>query len=190
MLRIVNLEEFHRLLLRVPSLVDVLDERRSDAPGAVRAWLLEVEGVLENNRMPLVGSIAGLRARLDSASRGAVPKGVVVTGSVTTRKVRNAVAAEVLQEAADTLAAEIAADDARIDEANRIARQLAIAAQLKGMVNGPPPAADHADALQAIWRSLLSEPEIGAGAVHLLSLVGPNDAVIVLDRAITQDVWA
>lgn len=190
MLRIVNLEEFHRLLLRVPGLVDELESRTADAPGGVRAWLVEVEGTLENNRMPLAGSIAGLRARLDSASRGAVPQGVVVIGSVSRRKVRYAVAAEVLQEGADSLAAEIEAEDARIDEAERLARQLVVAAQLKSMINGPPPAAEHSDTIQALWASMLSEPEIGAGAVHLLSLVGPHDATIVLDRALTRDVWS
>jgi len=190
MLRIVNLEEFHRLLLRVPALVDDLESRTADAPGAVRDWLVEVEGALENNRMPLAGNIAGLRARLDSASRGAVPSGVVITGSVTKRKVRYAVAAEVLKDAADTIAAELEADGARIDEADLLARQLVVAAQVKGLVNGPPARADHADTIQALWTAVLSEPEIGPGAVHLLSLVGPNDAVIVLDRAITRDIWA
>lgn len=189
MLRIVNLEEFHRLLLRVPALVDGLESRTADAPRAVRDWLVEVEGALENNRMPLAGSIAGLRARLDCASRGAVPRGVVITGSVTKRKVRYAVAAEVLKDAADTIAAELEADGARIDEADLLARQLVVAAQVKGLVNGPPASADHADAIQALWAAVLSEPEIGPGAVHLLSLVGPNDAVIVLDRAITRDIW-
>ncbi len=189
MLRIVNLEEFHRLLLRVPALVDDLGSRTANAPDAVRTWLIDVEVALENNRMPLAGNIAGQRARLDSASRGAVPRGVVVTGSLTTRKVRYAVAAEVLQEAADTVASEIAADDARIDEADQLARQLAVAAQMKGMLNGPPPPTDHADAIQAIWKTILSEPEIGAGAVHLQSLVGPHDAVVVIDRAITRDIW-
>ena len=190
MLRIVNLEEFHRFLLRVPALVDELDNRTADAPGAVRSWLIEVEGALETNRMPLAGNIAGLRARLDSASRGAVPDGVVLTGSVTKRKVRYAVAAEVLKEAADTIAAQLEADGARIDEADLLARQLVVAAQVKGLVNGPPSPAEHADTIQALWTAVLSEPEIGPGAVHLLSLVGPNDAVIVLDRAITRDIWS
>lgn len=190
MLRIVNLEEFHRLLLRVPALVDKLESRAADAPGAVRDWLIDVEGALENNRMPLAGNIAGLRARLDSAAKGAVPGGVVLTGSVTKRKVHYAVAAEVVKDAADTVAAELEADGARIDEADHLARQLVVAAQVKGMVNGPPSSADHADTIQALWTAVLSEPEIGPGAVHLLSLVGPNDAVIVLDRAITRDIWS
>ena len=94
-----------------------------------------------------------------------------------------------LKDAADTIAAELEADGARIDEADLLARQLVVAAQVKGLVNGPPASADHADAIQALWAAVLSEPEIGPGAVHLLSLVGPNDAVIVLDRAITRDIW-
>ena len=190
MLRIVNLEEFDHLLFRVPAIVNDLESRTADAPGAVRAWLVAVESALGNNRMPLAGNIAGLRARLDSASKGAVPDGVVIIGSASRRKVRYAVAAGVLQNAADTLAAELEADRSRIDEADRLARQLAVAAQVKGLVNGPPSRAEHADAIQALWAAVLSEPEIGPGAVHLLSLVGPNDAVIVLDRAITRDVWS
>lgn len=94
-----------------------------------------------------------------------------------------------LQEAADSLAAEIDSDSARIDEAERLARQLVVAAQLKGMINGPPPAAEHADTIQALWAAILSEPKIGGGAVHLLSLVGPSDSTIVLDRAMARDVW-
>jgi len=42
MLRIVNLDEFQRLLLRVPALVDDLERRTADAPGGVRNWLVEV----------------------------------------------------------------------------------------------------------------------------------------------------
>jgi hypothetical protein len=188
-LRIVNLEEFHRLLLRVPRIVDGLERRTADAPDAVRDWLVDVEGALEGNRMPLAGVIAGLRARLDSATKGAVPDGIVVQGSVSRRKVRYATAADVLQRAADILFAEIAHDDARVEEASRLARQLAVAAQTKGIVGRPPEPSAHAEELGVIWGRVLAEPDIGGGAVHLLSLVGPNDAVVVLDRALTTDVW-
>ena len=190
MLRIVNLEEFHRLMLRIPRIVDALERHTAEAPDSVRMWLIEVEGALEHNRMPLAGAIAGMRARLDSARRGAVPEGIVVTGSVTRRKLVDATAAEVLQRATDALSAELAPDGARVEEAARLARQLAVAAQAKGLVGPVPTAAEHVDTVGAIWERLVTEPDIAGGAVHLLSLVGPNDAVIVLDRALTRDVWA
>ncbi len=189
MLPVVNLEEFHRLLLELPGIVDALDARSSDGPIAVRAWLVEAEGVLERNRMPAAGSIAALRARLDSASRGVVPDGVVVTGNLARRKVVRAVAAEVLAEAADLLASRIASDEARLDEADRLARQLTIAARVKGMVNGHPSPGDHAAAVSSIWSAVVADPELSGGAVHLLSLVGPSDALIVMDRALTRDAW-
>ncbi|MFO7700477.1 MAG: hypothetical protein R6W79_07735, partial [Acidimicrobiia bacterium] len=182
MLPVVNLEEFHRLLLALPGIVDALDRRASDGPVAVRAWLVEAEGVLERNRMPAAGNIAALRARLDSASRGAVPDGLVMSGTVARRKVVQAVAAQVIGEAADLLASRIEADEARLDEADRLARQLTVAAQVKGMVNGHPSAGDHAAAVSSIWNAVVADPELGGGAVHLLSLVGPSDALIVMDR--------
>lgn len=189
MLRVVNLEEFHRLLLELPAIVDALDARRSDGPATVRTWLVEAEGALERNRLPTAGNVAALRARLDSAGRGAVPVGVVVSGNVTRRKVVHAVAAGVIGEAADLLASVIGADEERLDEADRLARQLTVAAQVKGMVNGRPSQADHAAAVSSIWSAVVADPELGGGAVHLLSLVGPSDALIVMDRALTRDAW-
>ncbi len=189
MLRVVNLEEFHRLMMELPDIVDALDARRSDGPVAVRAWLVEAEGVLERNRMPAAGNVAALRARLDSAGRGAVPEGVVMSGNVTRRKVVQAVAADVIGGAAGLLATQIGADEQRFDEADRLARQLTVAAQVKGMVNGHPTTGDHAGAVSSIWSAIVADPELGGGAVHLLSLVGPSDALIVMDRALTRDAW-
>jgi hypothetical protein len=188
-LPVVNLEEFHRLLLALPGIVDALETRASDGPVAVRAWLVEAEGVLERNRMPAAGNVAALRARLDSARRGVVPDGVVMSGTVARRKVVQAVAAEVIGEAADLLASRIVADEERLDEADRLARQLTVAAHVKGMVNGHPSAGDHAGVVSAIWGAVVADPELGGGAVHLLSLVGPSDALIVMDRALTRDAW-
>lgn len=189
MLPVVNLEEFHRLLLELPAIADALDARTSDGPDAARVWLVEAEGVLERNRMPTAGNIAALRARLDSASRGAVPDGVTIQGTVSRRKVVRAVAAEVIGKAADLLAARIGADEERLAEADRLARQLTVAAQVKGLVNSHPAVGDHAAAVSSIWSAVVADPELSGGAVHLLSLVGPSDALIVMDRALTRDAW-
>ena len=189
MLPVVNLEEFHRLLLALPGIVDALDRRASDGPVAVRAWLVEAEGVLERNRMAAAGNIAVLRARLDSAHRGAVPEGLVMSGTIARRRVVHAVAAQVIGEAADLLASRIEADEQRLDEAERLGRQLTVAAQVKGMVNGHPAAGDHAAAVASIWGAVVADPELAGGAVHLLSLVGPSDVLIVMDRALTRDAW-
>lgn len=189
MLPVVNLEELHRLLLALPAIADALDTRTSHGPESVRAWLVEAEGVLERNRMPAAGNIAALRARLDSARRGAVPDGVQVSGAISKRKVVNAVAADVVGRAAELLAGQIGADEERIGEADRLARQLTVAAQVKGMVNGHPAASDHAAAVASIWGAVVADPELSGGAVHLLSLVGPSDALIVMDRALTRDAW-
>jgi hypothetical protein len=190
MLRLMNLEEFHRLLLRVPSIVDDLERGGADGPRLVRVWLDGVEAALESNRMPLAASIAALRSRLDAASGGAVPSGIELMGRPTKRKVTAATAAAVLEEATVTVSEQLRADEDRFEEADRIARQLTVAAQMKGIVGGRPKPPEWEPAVRAVWSAIAADPDLSAGAAHLLSLVGTHDAVVVMDRAITRDVWA
>lgn len=189
MLRIVNLEEIHNLLLRIPRLVDGLNRKDPGAIDDVRRWLVDLEQVLENNRLPLAGGIAGLRGELDAAFRGVIPAGIVFHGRVTGRKVREAAAAEMLRRAGDRVASVIQADESRIADAERVARQLIAVARFKGLIPGRPADRDPLEDVKSVWKAMQSDPEIGQGAVHLLGLLGPHDALIVLDRGITRDVW-
>ena len=189
MLRIVNLEEFHRLLLRVPALVDDLESRTADAPGAVRDWLVEVEGALENNRMPLAGNIAGLRARLDSASRGRrtqrrcyhrlcyQTKGPIRSRCRSTEGRRRHHRCG-------------ARSGRRPDRRSRPPRS-PVGSRCTGEGPGEWTASQRRSCRHnpgALGGGSLRTGD-RAGSCPLLSLVGPNDAVIVLDRAITRDIW-
>jgi hypothetical protein len=189
MLRIVNLEEIHGLLLRIPSIVDELERKVPHAIGNVREWLMTLEQVLENNRLPLAGNIAALRGGLDSAFNGVIPAGIEFHGRVSSRKIREAAATEMLKRASDLVTSAVQADGARIDEAQRVARQLIALARFKGLIPANRPAGDPIENIKSVWNSMQSDTEIGQGAAHLIGLVGPHDALIVLDRGITRDVW-
>lgn len=189
MLRIPNLEELQALLLRLPRLVDGIEERNPAAVDHIREWLRSLETALGNNRMPLAAEIAGLRVQLAMGTRGVLVEGLTVSGRLTLRKVREVTASEVLRHAGTLLSGAIAGDVARVDEADRVARQLTTVAQIKGLIPAAPPRADHLGAVRAIWGKVESDVDIGQGAVHILSLLGPEDAVIALDRAISRDIW-
>jgi len=189
MLRIVNLEEIHGLLLRIPSLVDELERKESHAIGNVREWLVSLERILESNRLPLAGNIAVLRGGLDSALMGVIPAGIEFHGRASSRKIREAAAAEMLKRATDLVTSALQGDGSRIDEAQRVARQLIALARFKGLIPTSRPDGDSIENVKAVWNAMQSDTEIGQGAAHLIGLVGPYDALIVLDRGIASDVW-
>lgn len=189
MLRIVNLEEIQGQLLRVPKLVDALERKDAEAIDGVRGWLVALERILESNRLALAGSIAGLRGVLDSASAGVLPAGIVIHGQITARKIREATAREILKRAGEVVTAGIQDDGSRVAEAERVARQLIAVARFKGLIPEKPKPADYAEVLKSVWGAMQADAQIEQGAVHLIGLVGPHDALIVLDRGLTRDVW-
>ncbi len=187
MLRIVNLEEIENLLLRVSALADLQEQRDPDFVREAREWFARIEEALANNRMAVAGNVAALRGLLVSAERGAVPAGVELHGRATGRRIREAAAAHLLREAADLVSRTIAKDRERIAEAERLALQLVAIAKAKGLVRERPAGENLTDMLRALWRVISGDPELSAGAVTLEGLVGKNDALVILDRAITCD---
>jgi Arc/MetJ-type ribon-helix-helix transcriptional regulator len=184
MLRIINLEEIQGLLLRVPQLVDLLERRTPSAVSEVKSWLTTVEQTLVNNRMPLAGNIATLRGILISAERGVIPTGVVFHGRPTVRKIREATTADVLRQSSDLVADAVREDTARIAEAERLGHQIVVIAKSQGLVPQEFSGGDRNEMLENLWSSFSTDANIKAGAVRLLSLVGQNDVLIILDRAI------
>ena len=189
MLRIVNVEEIQELLRLMPGLIDDLKKRESRSIENVGSWLEAMEQTLANNHLSLAGNVAGLRGVLDGALNGVIPVGIEFHGHATMRKIREAAAVEVLRRARDLVTIAIQDDTARIAEAERLGRQLIAVAKFKGLIPESPDSSRHTESLKAIWSSMQANSEIVQGAVHLLGLVGPQDALIVLDRGITRDVW-
>lgn len=187
MLRIVNLEEIQGMLLRIRGLVDLHDKRDPDFVENVKEWLSKLEKVLENNRLPAVGNVAALRALLISAEQGVIPTGVEFHGRATGRKIREAAAAYVLRQTGDIVSSIIQKDRDRVAEAERMTRQLVALAKAKGLIQELPTGENFTDMLKAIWRTLFADPDISPGTINVEGLIGPHDALIILDRILTSD---
>lgn len=188
MLRIVNLEEMQCMLLRIPGLVDLQERRDTDFVQDVKQWLLKLEKVLENNRLPTAGNVAALRAMLISAERGVIPAGVEFHGRATGRKIRDAAAAHVLRHAGDIVSSIIQKDRDRVADAERMTRQLVSLAKAKGLIHELPSGENFTDILKSIWRTLSADPDIAPGTINIEGLVGPQDALVILDRILTSDM--
>ena len=185
MLHIVNLEEIQNLLLRVPALIDRLEQRDPNFVQEVRRWLTILEEALVNNRMALAGNVAALRGTLDATERGIIPLGIVFHGRTTARKIKEATAADAIRRAGELVSNAIQEDVSRISEAERLGHQLVAVAKSIGLIKAGINVNDSAQKLKEIWKAISADPNINQGAVRLESLVGQNDALVVLDRAIS-----
>jgi hypothetical protein len=187
MLRIVNLEEINSMLLRVPRLVNLQKSRDPEFAGEVKAWLESLEDVLNNNRMPIVSNVAAFRGMVVSGERGVMPEGVRFYGTVTLRKIKDAAASAALRAAIELIFNTVQPDISKVTEAEGRGRQIIALAKAKGfsllLPNGP----ERVDALKKLWRTLATDPDIGPGTINVEGLVGPNDSLIILDRAIATD---
>lgn len=189
MIHIVALEEIQGMLLRIPALVHQQEQRDSQYVADVKRWLVELERLFDHNRMPEGGDVAALRGLLISAERGVIPPGVEFQGRSTLRKIREASAAQVLRQAAELASTAIRGDRERVIEAERICRQLVAVARAKGLMTESAGAGqDHAETLRARWRTLSVDPDLAAGTVNVEGLVGPADALIILDRTMVADL--
>lgn len=182
MLGVVNLEEIQGALLRVPALVRILDERGPGFAAAAKEWMIQVERILQDNRLAVAAEIAALRGTLISAERGAMPAGLVFNGRPSARKVREAAAADVVRKAESAISNAIRDDAARCAEGERLAQQIVAVALRKRIAPMAGQFSLHGDMLRALWRTLVADAELSQAATHLAGLVGPQDALILLDR--------
>lgn len=187
MLRIVNLEEIDSTLLQISRLIDQQERGETYFAEHVKAWLSTLETILESNRMPVAGSVASLRGILISAERGILPPDVACYGRPTRRKIREATAAHVLRQTGSLVSNVIQRDRERIAEAEGITRQLVALATAKGIKTELLGGKDHTDLLKALWRTLSTDPELASGTAKVEGLIGPYDALIMLDRTIDTD---
>lgn len=187
MLSILNLGEIREMLLRIPALVDGLERHHTNAVEQVRSWLTKLEDILTNNRMSDAGNVAALRGVLASAERGVIPPELHFGQRTTARKIAEATAVDILRRVSDFVSNAVREDVSRISEAERIARKLVAVARFKGLIPDKPFEGDVTEHLKATWRRMSTDPDIGPGSVGMLGLIGPNDALEILDRTIRAD---
>lgn len=190
MLRVVNLEEIEQRLSGVPALVDLHQRRSAHLEGEVKEWLEKMEKTLENNRLSVVGQVSALRGELISSERSSHVNGNGNgNGKRITRKDRQATAIHLLRGAVDIVSSAIAKDQDRIEDARRLCRQLVAVAAAKGVIqpylNGQ---ADRTEVLRACWKALGDDNDLKPGVVNVEGVVGPHDALVLLDRIMTSDL--
>lgn len=184
MLRIVNLEEIQDMLLHIPTLVDLQEQRDPNFVIDTKKWLAELEKVLTNNRLTSAGIVAALRGELISAERGVIPAGIELKGRVTRRKIREATAAHLIRQTSELVTNIIQRDQERFAEGERLIRQLVSIAKAKGLIQELLTNDSSTEALRSIWKALLTDPDLSAGVVNVEGLVGPYDSLIILKRIV------
>lgn len=188
MMHIVSLEEIQNQLLQVSELVNRLDKRDSSFAEMVKEWLTQTEQILVSNRLSIAADVAVLRGVLISAERGVLPMGMEISGHKTRRKVKDGAAVEMLRKADEIVSNTISGYAAQVQEGEHLARQLMAVARQKGMVPEVSGAYDHTTMINSIWNVMSNDPELGAGTTHLAGLVGPHDALILIDRMLYSNI--
>jgi len=185
-LHIVNLEEIQGTQLRIPALIRALEARDPDFIDRTKTWLTQSEQILANNRLAVAGGVAALRGILIAAERGAVPTDLALSGRLTPRKIKIAAAADAIRKAEVLISGAVKADAIRIAEAERLVGQIVGVARQKQLIPAASGGTEHGAMLRALWQALSADSDTGAAAVRVNGLVGMQDALILLDRMVTE----
>lgn len=185
MLRIVQLEALERSLARSSEIALAYERGEPTFPQRLETWLLELETLLQNVRLPAASSMASLKSTLTSARDGAFPAHITVLGRPTKRKRVRIVAAEALRAAVELVQHTVEPERARFREAERIAAQLVAVARANGVLRSGDGAADLSSIdVQTLAAAFRSSESTAQAMAQLEGLAGPADAVIVLDRVL------
>lgn len=189
-MRLIQFEELTDLLSEVPRLVDRLQTRRPDYATAVGEWVKKVEASLEKAHMPVVSGVASLRASLIQAARRIRSNDVSVSGRPTARKIQDATATHVVQKCSQIIADAIAERQTAFEEAERVARQLAILSEAKGIVQECQAMVQftHQQFLECVQQRIGADAALANLYLHLLSIVGKYDVLVFIDRALATSV--
>ena len=188
MLRIVNIEEIQNMLNSVSGLVDVQQRHDSTFDEKVKMWLAKLEKILENNKIMFAGEIATLRATILAAENGIIPPGMEMYGRTGKRKIVEAAATLSLRNASHLVTDYLRKEVDRVADAERMMRQIISMAKAKGLITAIPNGSDHTEMLKSIWLTLTADPELAPGTINVEGLVGPHDALIVLNRIMASDL--
>jgi hypothetical protein len=186
MLPIVHLEQTESLLLQVPSLVRTQERRNAGFATGVREWLVALEKVFVMNRLHQSGSIAAIRSALIAAEHRQVPADLKFRGRPTRWRILNAVASQCLGEAVALAAALVREHRTRVSEAERISQQVIAAAAARDLIGSAPADRDSTHYLRRLRRGLTASGDLEVALVHVEGLVGPQDLLVVLERALTR----
>jgi len=184
MLRIASAEEIGSLLLELPALFRLEEQRSADFPERAREWLGSLEQALSANRLYQAGLIAALRSGITGAEQGQLPPDLRFRGPPTRRRAVTAMASRALQGAAEIASTIMAENGARFGDAERVANQIVATARSRDVLPAREPAESNSRYLRGVRDAVASAPDLESAMTHLEGLVGPQDALVCLDRAL------
>jgi hypothetical protein len=168
----------------LPDLIRQQERRSPDFARNADEWLNALEAIFASNRLHEAGIIAALRSGLVSVSQGQVPAGLEFRGRPTRSRIVNAAASQALQRAAEIASHIIAQNQSRISEGERVARNIAAVSISRGLIPSLDVNISNSEYLRGLRVSLAAHNDLESVAVHLESLVGPHDALVLIDRAL------
>lgn len=180
----MHVDEIADLLLLLPGLIQQQERRSVDFVRNADAWLNSLEKVFSACRLHQAGSIATLRSVLVAAGHGLVPAGLQFRGLPSRSRVLNAAAAQALHRAAEVASTVMAENQPRLAEAERVAQQVVALSVSRGLIPTRDQGVSNTQYLRRLRRGLATRDDLERGIVHLESLVGPHDALVLLDRTL------
>ena len=184
MLHVASADEIGDLLVELPTLFHLQEQRSVDFPQRAREWLGALESVLIANRLYQAGLVGALASGIASAEQGQLPTGIQFQGRMTRSKAATAMASRALHGAADIAAAIMAENSTRFGEAERVASQLVAVAQARELLPPRKARSSSLTYLREVRQALASVPDLETALIHLEGLVGRQDALVFLDRAL------
>ncbi len=183
MIALPHLAEIERHLILLTPLADAVESRGMRLYAQVREWIKDAEELLRRHSMVQAGDLAVIRTELAAAGR-ATSLGTNSASRTRSRRARGEqAAAEALAKAARVVEEAVAPSRQLSQEGERLARQIASVAKVKGH-----PSVGTADwgAVSAAWDKASQDPDLLSASTHLVGLVGRMNAMLLFMRAQTQ----
>jgi hypothetical protein len=186
--RIPQIEELSALLLEVPNLIELQDDRSGEFVGAVTNWLRRVEKCLVSNRIHNAGMVATVRSDLMTVVGGRVPNDLDFRSHPSPTKVLVAASSKGLREAVAVVTAVLDTEMERLRGAEALAVQLIAVAWARDLLDPRALETDRSadEMFSDTRRILLADPETAKGIHQLDALVGPHDSFVLLDRVMSM----
>src|SRR5258706_9122539 len=138
-MQLIMVDGIDELRLGVPGMVDRYDDGDPRFAEDVKRWIRDAEEILTAARLPAAASLAALRGTLIAAEEGTLPAGVTCSGRATPRKIRDAVAADVLRRADEQVVGATNNAAAQFPEAERLVPPMLPVSVQKGLTGSSPP---------------------------------------------------
>jgi hypothetical protein len=180
LLSVIHVERIEDCLRAVSALVDAQQRRDVDFPRRVLEWLTTAEGVLQDARQASLSQVSALRSNLLAAHHAARRD----TGQ-SRRAFLEATASEVIGKGQGVLGSVIEPRLTQIAEAEQLVSRVLAVGAIKGLLAAVPSALQGEARLRDILARLKSDADTMAATAHFLGLLGPIDALVVLDRALS-----